>query len=118
VQVGEFAGVAALSRRLDLDEADKRVVDDDGIIRPCLHLRERRFADKRQAARREIAEFREFAKQPFQRRPKLIFGAPAIAGLSSLARASAPKAETTLAKVAVGNGRSESIEDRWFGVYR
>jgi hypothetical protein len=41
-----------------------------------------------------------------------------MAGLSSLALASTPKAETTLAKVTFCNARSESIEDRWFGVHR
>jgi hypothetical protein len=62
VQVGEFAGVAALSRRLDLDEADKRVADADRIIRARLQIRERRFADEREAARREVVELREFAE--------------------------------------------------------
>ena len=102
MRVGELAGVAALARRLDLDEADKRIVDDDGIVRPRLHLRERRFADKGQASRRKALERREFVEKPLERRPKLIFGAPEMAGLSSLALASAPKAETTPANVAVG----------------
>jgi len=39
-------------------------------------MRERRFADERQAARREAVERREFVEQPFKRRPELIFGGP------------------------------------------
>ena len=76
MRVGEFAGVAALARRLDLDEAYKRVVDADRIVRPRLQMRERCFADERQGARRKTAERREFVEQPFKRRPELIFGRP------------------------------------------
>ena len=84
VRVGEFARVAALARRLDLDEADKRIVDDDGVVRPGLQLRERRFADKRQAGRRKAAERREFVEKPLERRPKLIFGRAGNGGIVEL----------------------------------
>ena len=88
MQVGEFAGVAALAKRLNLDEAGQRiVVDAHRIVWARQQMRERRFANKRQAAEREAIEQRQSMKQPFKRRPELIFGAPEIAGLSSLARA-------------------------------
>jgi hypothetical protein len=41
-----------------------------------------------------------------------------MAGLSSLALASAPKAETISASVAFGNERSESINERLFSAQR
>lgn len=87
MQVGEFAGVAALAKRLNLDEAGQRIVDAHRIVWARQQMRERRFANKRQAAEREAIEHRQSMKQPFKRRPELIFGAPEIAGLSSLARA-------------------------------
>jgi hypothetical protein len=76
VRIGKLTGVAALARPLDLHEADKRVTDADRIIRPRLQMRERRFTDQRQAARREAVERREFVEQPFERRPELVFGSP------------------------------------------
>ena len=76
VGVGESAWVAALARRLDLDEADKCIADADRVIRPRQQMRERRLADERQAARRDCVERREFVEQPLERRPELIFGGP------------------------------------------
>lgn len=62
VQVGEFAGVTAFAGGLDLDEANKRIIDADRVIRPRLQMRERRFADERQAGWSEVVERREFVK--------------------------------------------------------
>ena len=54
--------VAALARRLDLDEADQRIRDADRVIRPRLQMRQRRLADERQSSRREIVERRDFVE--------------------------------------------------------
>ena len=117
VGIGEFPGIATLSRRFHLDEADQRVVDADRIIRPGLQMRKRRFADKRQAARREAIEGRQVLAQLLKRRPELVFRRPEMAGLSSLALAEAPKAETMPANVILFNESSKSIEDRLFGLH-
>jgi hypothetical protein len=46
VRVREFPWIGALARRLDFNEADKGVADGDGIIRACLEMRKRRFANE------------------------------------------------------------------------
>ncbi len=118
VRVGEFARVAALARRLDLDEADKRVVDADRVIRPRLQMRERRFADERQAARREVVERREFVEKPLKRRPKLIFRGAGNGGIVQLGLGFGAEGRDDVRKCRFCNERSESIEDRLFGAYR
>ena len=110
MRVGELAGVATLSRRLDLDEADKRIVDDDGIVRPRLHLRERRFADKGQASWRKTPERREFVEKPLERCPKLIFRSAGNGGIVELGLGLGAEGRDDPGKCRCWQGGSKLIE--------
>lgn len=97
VPVRELARIAALARRLDLDEANQRIGDADRVVRARVELRQRRFADQRQAARRQIVERGEAMQQRFERRAKLVLGRARHGRAVQLG--AGPKAETSPAKV-------------------
>ena len=72
-------------------------------------MRERRFSDKREAARREVVERGQAMEQSFKRRAELVLGRAGNGGVVELGFVPAPKAEMIPANVSVGNGRSESV---------
>ncbi len=90
--VGEAAGIGALARRLDLDEADKCVADGDGVVGPCAKLGERAFADQRDRAFGQAREAGEIAEQASSGPRNWSSGALLAALFDSLAFVSAPNA--------------------------
>jgi hypothetical protein len=65
--VVELAWVGALARRLDFDEANKRIVHGSGEIRTRFQASKGRFADKLDRARRSTRDLSQVSNERLER---------------------------------------------------